>query len=861
MAFTTTPILVADLSGETRKFIGAVSQSGVDETGEGIMFANAKVKGLHVPDAGDGDLTIWNANASAAVAVLKTGGDHSIGIASKTVTFAGDVNIAGNIIIGGSAQQIDAEKVLIADNYVDLNAGYSADAAVGGGFTVIYNPEATGTTTTGAGVFVAGVAATSNPTVTVASGGVTAAGIAAGDIFSISGAADPGNNGLYECLGVAADTITVAGIGTTGTQQDFLANQFTSTTDTGCTLVVVRVGVMRLTSAGAWEVSDGGTTDSSATNMAFNELVDVSGATFTGSVVISTGGDLTLNSGATVTAILDEDTMGTASATALATQQSIKAYVDTQVSAVATTLSGLTDTTIATVGGGDFLVYDGTDSWDNRAMSGDATLAATGAVTLAAANTNLTTLANVVEVGALAAGSIAAGFGSIALNDNTEILFGTGSDLKMEFNGTNFHVQWGVADTGAVHFGTNDTNGGDVVWFSADAGSNLTLDYGANSATFDDVDVILANGSLFTFGGIGFTGAIDDDTMGTASATTIATSESIKAYVDGKSHVSSFSGLTDTTIAALSGGHVAIYDGTDSWDNKAISGDATLASTGALTLDAANTSQTTITNLVTVGALASGSIAPGFGTIDTNSAITASGGITSDAGEVLISGGNMQLGDDIVLSLGAVDDVTMSWNNASTFFDLDVGGSVQIDATGAIAIESSAGAISIGADAIAQAINIGTLGARTITVGNVAGVVVLDGDVNLNHARTEGISGLTEANSINAGDIAYLSGDITISPALADSADSCLKAIGCYDGTRVVGNGGACTVTKETGFALTAGEKVYLFDSASSVVNFANRPSASGTYRMRVGRVLTGVASSASSVRIIVDMDDPIENP
>ena len=41
--------------------------------------------------------------------------------------------------------------------------------------------------------------------------------------------------------------------------------------------------------------------------------------------------DLTLASGATVTAILDEDNMSTDSATALATQQSIKAYVDSTV--------------------------------------------------------------------------------------------------------------------------------------------------------------------------------------------------------------------------------------------------------------------------------------------------------------------------------------------------------------------------------------------------------------------------------------------------------------------------------------------------------------------------------------------------
>jgi hypothetical protein len=69
-----------------------------------------------------------------------------------------------------------------------------------------------------------------------------------------------------------------------------------------------------------------GTTISSddSTKITFNEAVDITGA-----VVLGTS--LTLASGATVTAILDEDTMTSDSATALATQQSIKAYVDSQI--------------------------------------------------------------------------------------------------------------------------------------------------------------------------------------------------------------------------------------------------------------------------------------------------------------------------------------------------------------------------------------------------------------------------------------------------------------------------------------------------------------------------------------------------
>ena len=56
----------------------------------------------------------------------------------------------------------------------------------------------------------------------------------------------------------------------------------------------------------------------------------------------------TINTSVSGTAIKDEDNMLSDSATALATQQSIKAYVDTSISSFSTTLSGLTDTTIST---------------------------------------------------------------------------------------------------------------------------------------------------------------------------------------------------------------------------------------------------------------------------------------------------------------------------------------------------------------------------------------------------------------------------------------------------------------------------------------------------------------------------------
>jgi len=79
--------------------------------------------------------------------------------------------------------------------------------------------------------------------------------------------------------------------------------------------------------------------------------------------------------------ILDEDNMSSNSALKLATQQSIKAYVDSQVQGK-DTLAEMGDTDISSLASAHILVYDGSNSFDNVAISGDVTIAANGAVTI-----------------------------------------------------------------------------------------------------------------------------------------------------------------------------------------------------------------------------------------------------------------------------------------------------------------------------------------------------------------------------------------------------------------------------------------------------------------------------------------------
>ena len=83
-------------------------------------------------------------------------------------------------------------------------------------------------------------------------------------------------------------------------------------------------------------------------------------------------------------------------------------------------------------------------------------------------------------------------------------------------------------------------------------------------------------------------GVLDTDLSSVSgSDDTLPSAKAVKTYVDAQIDTEdTISELNDTTIGTLAGGQVLIYDGTDSWDNKALSGDIAITSAGLTTIQA-----------------------------------------------------------------------------------------------------------------------------------------------------------------------------------------------------------------------------------------------------------------------------------
>ena len=208
--------------------------------------------------------------------------------------------------------------------------------------------------------------------------------------------------------------------------------------------------------------------DTSGSLNTLTVAIDSTVATLTGTQTL-TNKTLTspvLNTSVSGTAFLDDDTFATATATTLASSESIKAYVDASV-ATANELSELTDVNITTPADGALLFYDTlTSKWIDNVVSGDITIADTG---IAAIGTGVIVNADINASAAIDATKIHDG--SVT---NTEFGYigGLTSDAQTQINTKLANV---VEDTTPQLGGTLDTNGNPIQF-----GDNIKAQFGAS---------------------------------------------------------------------------------------------------------------------------------------------------------------------------------------------------------------------------------------------------------------------------------------------------------------------------------------------------------------------------------------------
>ena len=404
-----------------------------------------------------------------------------------------------------------------------------------------------------------------------------------------------------------------------------------------------------------------------------------------------------------ITDILDQDNMSGNSATALATQQSIKAYVDAQVD---------TADTLA-----EILAIGNTSGGTGLTMSSGDDLNLTGA--------NYNALWDSSE-------SI------LYFTDNAKATFGTGADLLIYHDGSNSYVN--ENGTGKLILATNgaqiDITGSSetMATFVDDGAVSLYYDNAVKIATTSggvDVTGLVEFDSLSGTGSVAITDILDQDNMSSNSATALATQQSIKAYVDAQVDTA------DTLSEILAIGNTT--GGTDvavSTDDKVQFRDA------AIYINSSTDGQLDI--------VADTEIQIAATTIDINGAINASGEIIAASLDI---SGDVDIDGTTNLDVVDIDGAV----NIAAATTIDGANKVQFRDTGIYLNSSTDGQLDIVADTEIQ------IAATTIDINgainasgeiiaaslDISGDVDIDGTTNLDIVDIDGAVNIAAATTID----------------------------------------------------------------------------------------------------------------
>ena len=675
---------------------------------------------------------------------------------SASLEVQNDVLVTGDLTVTGTTTTVKSEVVNINDNHLFLNQDYTTAVAQTGGLVVNYLPTATADTVNGA--FTAGVAATSNPTV-VTTGAAT---FSVSDLIMVSGANEPGNDGLYEVLTHVGTTLTIRGIGITGTVEDFTQNQFTTDATVQGTITKVNVSVLRSATNGDWEVAKGSATGLVFTYLATGSAIDlqdaydnttgspasiITNATH-GSVVI--GGDQSLQ--VTATGGLNVDTIADFDVTTFDVQMTGTngfSIDGTAASNVSVTSGNLT---LSTITAGDVLVNSAAEVDLTSAGLMDFNAGANLDIDVTGTFDMLST--GVFSIDGTGASNVTADTGNLTLSTTTsgDVLVNSAAEVDltsaglMDFNaGANLDIDvTGTFDMLSSGVFSIDGTGASNV--TATSG-NLTLstitsgDVVVNSVANVDIDGVAITADATA--GISLDAALASNftiTANTANAEDLVLSATNAGAGSGNVLISAddevdltSGGLMDVNAGAnldidVTGTYDMLSTGTFSIDGTGASN--VTADTGNLTLSTTTSGDVVVNSVANVDIDGVAITADATAGISLDAALASNFTITANTANpeaLVISATNAGAGvGNVEVSADGEIDLTSTGLmdfNAGANLDIDVTGTYDMLSTGAFSIDGT-GASNVTATS-------GNLTLSTATTGSLILTSVQDMDVNI----------------------------------------------------------------------------------------------------------------------------------
>ena len=527
---------------------------------------------------------------------------------------------------------------------------------------------------------------------------------------------------------------------------------------------------------------------------------------------------------------LDEDDMSTDSATKGVTQQSVKAYVDSQVTAQDLDFSGDSDTGspsvdldsqtfeiaggegIDTSGSGQTLTIAGEDATTSNkgiaSFSSDNFSVSSGAVTIKAGGVDLT--AEVTGTLPVANG----GTGATTLTDGG-VLLGSGTSAV---------TATAVLTNGQLLIGDGT---GDPTVGTLTEGSNVTITNGAGSITIASTDTTYSAGDLIDFDGT----QIDVD-LSEASEAAIADGDYVM-FLDG--------GATGTAAKEAIGDIATLF-----------SGDGLQASSSVMSLDLKSNGGIVIESNEAAIDLGASSIT---GTLDETDGGT---GLTSyTAGDVIYASGSNTLaklakgsaGEVLTMNSGATapewssdSDTTYSAGDG-----LDLSGttfSTDLKANGGLVIESTEVAVDLGASSITGTLD-ETDGGTGLT-SYAAGDILYASGSNTLAKLTKGSGG--EALKMNSGGTAPEWGSVGSATALIDGDSDFTLADGVANGIHFELDDTDMATWNNAGIALTTAGGIFQHNQTQA----ATYTVASGVGAVLAGPItITGTVTNAGTMVVL----------